>query len=227
MTLTNNYLFGIILTLIIAYCVTLLQKKFTSQLFNFMLISIILIITFLLLLDIPYQDYALGGDIILEALGPITVLLAVPMYENHQALKSYYLPIFSGVFLGSFISLLSVYLLSKVMHIDVFVMHSFFVKSVTTPIAITASYILQGDIGLGVLSVVFSGIFGAIIASSIFKLFKINNPIAKGVALGVSAHAIGTARAFEFGKLEGSMAALSIVLTGVCTIFWIYLFSFL
>jgi len=83
---------------------------------------------------------------------------------------------------------------------------------------------VDGVISLGVLSVVFSGVFGAVIASGLFKLLGISNPIAKGVALGVTSHAIGTSRAFELGKLEGAMAALSIVLTGVCTIFWLYLF---
>ena len=223
-SLTDNPLFGIVLTLLVAYGVTLLKRHFRSHLLNFMLLSIFFIIGFLLLFDIEYSKYALGGELILDALGPLTVILAVPMYENHKHLRYYYFPIFAGVFIGSFVSIASIYILSNFLELNTTLMHSFLVKSVTTPIAITASYMVDGVISLGVLSVVFSGVFGAVIASGLFKLLGISNPIAKGVALGVTSHAIGTSRAFELGKLEGAMAALSIVLTGVCTIFWLYLF---
>lgn len=208
-----------------AYITMKLREKINKSWFNYMLVSMVSIIAVLLLFDIPYENYAQGGDVILKLLGPITVVLAVPLYQHHKELKRYYLPIIIGVLSGSLASLISVYLFAKLIGLDVVLMHSLLVKSVTTPIAISASHMVEGIVGLSVVSVVITGLFGALIASRLFKILKITNPIAKGIALGVSAHAIGTARAFELGKVEGSMSALSIALGGVSTIFWLYLFA--
>lgn len=224
MSLTANPLFGIVLTLLVVYVSMKLREWIQKQWFNYMLVSMILIVLLLVLFDIPYKDYALGGDIILKMLGPITVVLAVPLYQHHQELKRYLVPILIGVLSGSFASLISVYLIAKVFGLDSLLMHSLLVKSVTTPIAISATYMVDGIVGLSVLSVVITGAFGALIASYWFRILGITNPIAKGIGLGVSAHAIGTARAFEMGNIEGAMSALSIVLAGVSTIFWLYLF---
>jgi len=224
MFLSQSPIFGILLTLFVAFFVLKLKNKIDKTWFNYMAMSIIVIISVLLLLDIPYKDYAKGGDIILSILGPITVILAVPLYKHHHSLMKNILPIFVGVVVGSLTSVASVYLLSTLFGLDATLMHSFLVKSVTTPIAISSSYLVGGILSLSILSVVFSGVFGALFGSALFKQLGIKNSIALGMGFGVSAHAIGTARAFELGELEGSMAALSIVLSGICTIFWLYLF---
>ncbi len=192
-----------------------------------MLFSIVLIITVLVTFNIPYESYAVGGDLVLKMLGPITVVLAVPLYQHHDKLKKHAFAILFGVILGSLSALASVYLFSLVLGLDMTLLKSLLPRSITTPIGIASSEMIDGLVGLTVLSIVITGTFGAIIAEWVFKTFKIDEPIAKGVSLGTSAHAIGTGRAFEYGTLEGAMSGLSIAIAGVATILWLLLFQFL
>ena len=220
-------LFGLGLTMIVGVLGLYIKSKVSWNLFNPMLFSIVLIITVLVTFNIPYESYEVGGDLILKMLGPITVVLAVPLYQHHDKLKKHAFAILFGVILGSLSALVSVYLFSLVLGLDMTLIKSLLPRSVTTPIGIASSEMIDGLVGLTVLSIVITGTFGAIIAEWVFKIFKIDEPIAKGVSLGTSAHAIGTGRAFEYGTLEGAMSGLSIAIAGVSTILWLLLFQFL
>lgn len=220
-------LFGLGLTMIVGVLGLYIKSKVSWNLFNPMLFSIVLIITVLVTFNIPYESYAVGGDLVLKMLGPITVVLAVPLYQHHDKLKKHAFAILFGVILGSLSALVSVYLFSLVLGLDMTLIKSLLPRSVTTPIGIASSEMIDGLVGLTVLSIVITGTFGAIIAEWVFKTFKIDEPIAKGVSLGTSAHAIGTGRAFEYGTLEGAMSGLSIAIAGVATILWLLLFQFL
>ena len=225
MTLLNTPLFGIGLTFVIALFSLYLKKKINYALFNPMLFSMLSIIALLSFFEVPYEDYAVGGEYIMKLLGPITVVLAVPLYQHHKVLKEHALAILLGVGLGAFVALVSVYFFSHILSLDALLMRSLLPRSVTTPIGIEASEMLDAIVGLTLLSIVVTGTFGAIVASWVFKVFRIKTSIARGVALGTSAHAIGTGRAFEFGALEGAMAGLSIAITGVYTLVWLLLFQ--
>lgn len=220
-------LFGIALTVFAGALGLYIKRKISWSLFNPMLFSIVLVIAVLLVSNIPYADYALGGDLILKMLGPITVVLAVPLYQHHEKLKRHALAILLGITLGSLSALVSVYLFSLLLGLDMTLLKTLLPRSVTTPIGIAASGMIDGLVGLTVLSIVITGTFGAIIADWVFKRFGITEPIAKGVALGTGAHAIGTGKAFEYGSLEGAMSGLSIAIAGVSTILWLFLFQFL
>ena len=220
-------LFGLGLTLVVGLLAFYIKTKVSWSLFNPMLFSMLVIITLLTLLDIPYADYKVGGDYIMKMLGPITVVLAVPLYQHHAKLKEHAFAILFGIILGSLSALVSVYLFSLMVGLDMTLMKSLLPRSVTTPIGISSSEMIDGLVGLTVLSIVITGTFGAIIADWVYKLFNITEPIAKGVALGTSSHAIGTGRAFEYGTLEGAMSGLSIAIAGVSTILWLLLFQFL
>ncbi|MEE8588566.1 MAG: LrgB family protein, partial [Sulfurimonadaceae bacterium] len=198
-------LFGLSLTMIVGVLGLYIKSKVSWNLFNPMLFSIVLIITVLVTFNIPYESYAVGGDLVLKMLGPITVVLAVPLYQHHDKLKKHAFAILFGVILGSLSALASVYLFSLVLGLDMTLLKSLLPRSITTPIGIASSEMIDGLVGLTVLSIVITGTFGAIIAEWVFKTFKIDEPIAKGVSLGTSAHAIGTGRAFEYGTLEGAM----------------------
>jgi predicted murein hydrolase (TIGR00659 family) len=226
-SLLSSPLFGLLLTVAAGALGLYIKTKRSWRLFNPMLFSMLLIIAFLLLLKIPYADYRAGGDLILKMLGPITVVLAVPLYQHHDKLRRHAAAILLGVAFGSLSALLSVYLFAWVAGLDLTVLKSLLPRSITTPIGIAASEMLEGLVGLTVLSIVITGTFGAIAADWVFKLFKISDPIAKGVALGTSAHAIGTGKAFEYGKVEGAMSGLSIAIAGVSTILWLFLFQLL
>ncbi len=224
---THTPLFGLLLTAVIGIFGLMIKKRVAWSLFNPMLFSMLIIILILLGLDIPYAEYKLGGDYVMKMLGPITVVLAVPLYQHHDKLKKHAFAIIFGITLGSLSALVSVYLFSLMVGLDMTLVKSLLPRSVTTPIGIAASEMIDGLVGLTVLSIVITGTFGAIVSDWVYKLLKVKDPIAKGVALGTSAHAIGTGRAFEYGTLEGAMSGLSIAIAGLATIFWLLLFQFL
>ncbi len=224
---THTPLFGLLLTVVIGILGLMIKKRVAWNLFNPMLFSMLIIILILLGLDIPYAEYKLGGDYVLKMLGPITVVLAVPLYQHHDKLKKHAFAIIFGITLGSLSALVSVYLFSLMAGLDMTLIKSLLPRSVTTPIGIAASEMIDGIVGLTILSIVITGTFGAIVSDWVYRLLKVEDPIAKGVALGTSAHAIGTGRAFEYGTLEGAMSGLSIAIAGLATIFWLLLFQFL
>lgn len=221
----TSSIFGLGLTLLAGVLGLYIKAKSGWKLFNPMLFGMLLIIAVLLLFKIPYADYSVGGDLILKMLGPITVVLAVPLYQHHDKLRRHAAAILLGVALGSLSALASVYLASLLLGLDMTVLKSLLPRSITTPIGIAASEMLDGLVGLTVLAIVITGTFGAVIADWVFKLFKIVDPVAKGVALGTSAHAIGTGKAFEYGQVEGAMSGLSIAIAGVSTLLWLLLFD--
>ncbi len=224
--LLYNPVFGLFLTLLCGSFFWWLKGVNKFIWINPLLFSIILIIILIQGLNIPYEAYQQGADIIHSFLGPITVILAVPLYEHRDELLRHKTAIFSGTIIGSFSALVSVFVLGHLFGLSDLFVHSLMPKSVTTPIGISASEILNGIVGLSVISIIITGLLGAFIAPMIFKVFKINSPIAQGVALGTTAHAIGTSKAYETNRICGAMSGLSIGLSGVISMFWIVLYSF-
>ncbi|MEG2437759.1 MAG: LrgB family protein, partial [Cetobacterium sp.] len=91
-------------------------------------------------------------------------------------------------------------------------------KSITTPMGLSLTNTINGVEAVTVVAIIFTGILGAIIAPLVFKVGKINHPVAKGIALGTSAHALGTTKALEMGEVEGAMSGLSIGISGILTV---------
>jgi len=220
-------LFGLLLTLIVSWYALLLRKKIRWSLYSPMLFSMLTIVGILLVSGIPFEAYNAGGAYIMKLLGPLTVVLAVPLYQNHHYLKKYFFAITLGIILGSLFAVAIVYLFSIFLGLDMVLLKSLLVKSITTPIGIATTEMLEGIVGVSVLSIVMTGVFGAILSEVVFKVFHIEDPIARGVALGTGAHAVGTGRALEYGKLEGAMAGLSIAIAGIATVVWAMLFKML
>ncbi len=223
----HSPLFGLFLTLLVALFTLYVKSKVNLKLFNPMLFSTLIIVALLLLFDIPYVDYKVGADYILKMLGPITVVLAVPLYQYRGLLRKHFLIIGLNIVLAALTALLTISLLSHLNGFDDLLMKSLLAHSVTTPIGIETVEILGGLTGLTMLAIVIAGISGALMADFIFKLFKITNPIAKGLALGSASHAVGTGRALEYGALEGAISALSLSIMGLSTIMWVLLFQYL
>ena len=229
--LTNNLLFGVVVSLIAFEAGLFIYRKTKFPLFNPLLIAILLVIGFLVVFNIDYDVYNKGGKFINMFLGPATVVLALPLYKQLQLLKKYIMPILIGIFVGSSVSIVAVIFLSYLFGLDKVITISLIPKSVTTPIGIEISNQLGGLEPVTVLAIIFSGIVGAIISPLLCKVFKIKNNIAVGLALGTSSHAIGTTKALEFGETEGAMSSLSIGLAGIMTVFlapiFFKMFSFL
>ena len=148
-------------------------------------------------------------------LTPSTVCLAVPLYKQSQILKKHFTAIVVSLLAGCLAGMISIIFLCILLKADDILLFSLLPKSITTAIAIGVSNLIGGNATITVGMVIITGIFGAMIAKTICRLF---HPVAIGLALGNSAHAIGTAKAIEFGEIEGAMSSLSIVIAGILTV---------
>ena len=214
----DTEIFGVILTILFFNIGIYIQKKTNKPIFNPLLIAILGIILFLSITKIPYESYKLGGDRINFFLGPVTIVLAVPLYKQFDLFKKYLLEILIGISCGVVVSFISIKLIGHFTNADVDIINSLIPKSITTPMGISLTKTLNGVEAITVVSIILTGILGAIISPIVFKIGKINNPVAKGIALGTSAHALGTTKALEMGEVEGAMSGLSIVISGIITV---------
>ena len=198
--LENSAFFGVAISVVSYGIGMLLKKKFKLAILNPLLISIVITIAFLALTGISYEKYDEGAKYLNYLLTPATVCLAIPLYEQLELLKHNWRAVLLGILSGVLSSLgviLGMALMFGFSHEEYV---TFLPKSITTAI------------GMGVSEIV-------------FKLFRIHEPIAKGIALGTSSHAIGTAKAMELGEVEGAMSSLSIVVAGLITVIGATIFS--
>lgn len=216
--LIETMYFGIVLSLLTYWIAVMIRKKFPYPFFNPLLISAFITIAFLCIFNIDFDTYNQGAQMITNLLTPSTVCLAVPLYKQSRILKKYFMAIVVSLLSGCLAGMLSIVVLCLLFQVDQILLFSFLPKSITTAIAISVSDLIGGNSTITVGMVVMTGIFGAVIAKSICSLFHIHHPVAIGLALGNSAHAIGTAKAIEFGEVEGAMSSLSIVIAGIFTV---------
>lgn len=214
----NHPFFGILLS-IIAFNIGLkVQKKFRIQLLNPLLLASILIISILTVAKIPYSNFKIGGDMIALLIGPATVSLAIPLYENIESLKKHWKVIALSIVSGTLAHAVCIGLFAFAFKLNPEMIATFVPKSVTTAIAVDISSSLGGISTLTLCIVVLTGIIGATLAPILIKAFKLTSPIAQGIALGVSSHAVGTSKAIELGPIQGTLSSLSLVLTGLLTV---------
>lgn len=204
-----------------------LKKKFHSNLFNPLLISIAVTIVVLIAARVDYDTYNMGAKYISWFLTPATVCLAIPLYEQLTLLKKNLAAVAAGIISGVLTSLVAVLLLALLFGLNQQEFVTFLPKSITTAIGMGVSEELGGHVNITVLVIVVTGVLGNILAEPVLKLFRIQEPIAKGIALGSSAHAIGTAKAMELGEIEGAMSSLSIAVAGILTVFGASIFSWI
>jgi len=223
--LTDSVFFGALISLVAYELGLLLRKKFRMAIFNPLLIAVICVMGVLLILDVDYEYYNEGGKYLSYLLTPATVSLAVPLYEQLELLKKNIRAVAAGIASGVLASLVGVLALSVLFHLDHEQYVTLLPKSITTAIGMGVSEELGGVVTITVAVIVITGILGNVIAEVTCKIFKIHDPIARGLALGTSAHAIGTAKAMEMGKVEGAMSSLAIAVAGLLTAASVPLFS--
>lgn len=221
----NSVYFGVMISLLSYGLGSVLKKKFKLAIFNPLLISILFILGFLVLFDIDYEAYNNGGKYISFFLTPATVCLAIPLYEQLELLKKNFVAIFCGIFSGVLSSMGTIFLLSYLFKLNHKEYVTLLPKSITTAIGMGVSQELNGYVPITVAVIVITGIIGNIFTETVCKIFKITNPIAKGIAIGTSSHALGTAKAIELGEVEGAMSSLSIVVSGILTVITAGIFS--
>lgn len=202
-----------------------LRKKLRVSAVNPLLISVIITIALCVLLDIDYKTYYDGAKYLSYLLTPATVSLAIPLYRQLHALKDNKAAILAGILCGSVTSMACVFAMSLAFGLTHAEYVTFLPKSITTAIGIEVSEALGGDPAVAAAAIIITGIIGNAAAPLILKIFRITEPVAKGVAIGTSAHAVGTAKALELGETEGAVSSLSIVVAGIITVLAVPAFS--
>lgn len=213
----NSSAFAVALTMG-AYCVgAACQHKWKKAIANPILIGAALVMLALFLLDIPVAQYQQNSAMLTFFLTPATICLAISCYAQLQNLKKHLFSICLGVLSGTAASLLSVYLLCRMFGFDAALTASLLPKSVTSAIGVALSEQLGGIGALSTVVIVLTGILGNMAAPLFCKLFRLEDPISRGVALGTSAHVVGTSRAAQLGELTGAVSSLSLTLAGLIT----------
>ncbi len=221
----NSLFFGVGISLLGYEIGLLLKKKWKLAIFNPLLISIVFVIGVLSLFDVQYETYEEGAKYLSYLLTPATVCLAIPLYEQMELLKQHKKAIFLGIISGVFTSLLSVLLLCTLFQFTHEQYVTLLPKSITTAIGMGVSKELGGIVTITVAVIIITGVLGNMIAETVCRVFRITHPVAKGIAIGTSAHAVGTAKALEMGEIEGAMSSLSIAVSGLLTVIGASIFT--
>ena len=220
---SESLFFGFTLSLLGYVLGLVLNKKF--KLINPLLTAVVFVIIFLSLFDIDYESYDAGASYLSYFLTPATVCLAVPLYRRMSILKKYKEAIAAGIVSGVLTAMLSIYVMCLFMGLSNEMYVTLLPKSITTAIGMELAQKLGGIPEIAAAVIVITGIFGSVIGERVFTLLKINNPVAKGLALGTSAHAIGTSKALELGETEGAVSSLSITVAGILTVIFSSFFA--
>lgn len=212
----NTPLSWIIIT-ISAYKIGILiyEKSGKHALLQPIVIAYVIMLPILLLAKIPYKQYFDAVFILHFFLGPATVALALPLYKNLKLIQSYFLPIIITLFAGGIFTILSAVGILWLFDASKITMLSMTTKSVTAPITLITAHDIGANASLAIGFVVITGLLGALFGTFVFKLLKIKHDAAKGFALGLISHAVGTARAFEISENAAAFSALAMGLVGV------------
>lgn len=213
----NSTTIGVVISVMGYELGLLLKRKVKSAIFNPLLISIIFVICCLILFRVDYDNYNKSAQYLSYLLTPATVCLAIPLYQQIKLLKENMVAIFAGIISGVLTSLVCIFVFALIFNFGHEEYVTLLPKSITTAIGMGISEELGGYVTITVAVIIITGVLGNICGEAVCKIFKITNPVAKGIALGTSSHAIGTAKAMEMGEIEGAMSSLSIVIAGICT----------
>jgi len=217
MMLLETPLFGLSLTLAIYGLAQKIYRRTNFFLFHPVLLTVGVLILFLLTTGISYETYNLGGRYLLFLLGPAVVALGLPLYDRIREFRKNLPAILAATILAGAAGIVSVVVPLLMMGVPEGIIISLAPKSVTTPIAMSIVETTGGEPSLTAGVVVMTGILGAVLGPALLKLAGITSGISFGLALGNSAHGIGTARALETGELEGAAGGLAICLNGIVT----------
>lgn len=216
--LGDSLFFGVVVSVLAYQAGLWIKRKWKLAVFNPLLISIFLVIAVLLIFDVDYERYNEGAKYLSYLLTPATVCLAIPLYEQLEQLKKNAKAIAAGILSGVLSSLVSVLALAAAFGLSHEEYVTLLPKSITTAIGMGVSEELGGIVTITVAVIIVTGVLGNIIAELVCKIFRIHEPVAKGIAIGSASHAIGTAKAMEMGEVEGAMSSLSIAVSGLLTV---------
>ena len=217
--------FGVVVSLLTYWLGMWLKKKLGWAVLNPILVSVAVVIFLLKVLKVDYEVYNEGAKYISYLLTPATVCLAIPLYKQLELLKKNLTAVAAAILAGVASSAVSIFALCLLFRME----HVYYVtllpKSITTAIGMGVSEEAGGIVTITVVCIIVTGILGKMIGETVFKLIRLESPIAKGLALGTSAHAVGTAKALELGEIEGAMSSLSVAVAGLLTVLVVPLVS--
>ncbi|MBO8175246.1 MAG: CidB/LrgB family autolysis modulator [Thermococcus sp.] len=209
--------FGIFLTLALFYLFSKFYQKKRVFYLNPVLLSILSIAIILKAFRISYQAYMESAQILSFLLGPAVVSLAIPLYKQREVIKTYSKEIVLGIPFGGLLAILSAFYVAKLLGAEEIVLLSIAPKSITTAIAIGVSEKIGGIPALTAVLVILTGIMGNAIGVEVLNLARIKDKVARGLAMGVTSHGLGTARIILDDELSGAVSGLAMALNGIFT----------
>ncbi|GFH43308.1 membrane protein [Lactococcus hodotermopsidis] len=213
--MTVTPLFGLTISILAYFAATQIHRKWQSPVTTPLLLAILILICFLKITGISYEDYYIGGSYLNTLIVPSTVALGIPLFQAFKLMKFHARSILTGVIIGAIVNTTLTALLAKAFGMQFFLAISLFPKSVTTAMAIGITGKMAGMTTITLVVVVATGILTSVIGPVLLDLFGIKDSVAKGIALGGTGHAIGTGAAMQIGQIEGAMAGLAIGITGL------------
>lgn len=181
------------------------------------LVSMVMVIGVLLLTGIDYPAYMSGVSVLTVLLGPATVALAVPLFLNLRRIRQLFWPTLITLLVGGPVATVAGVGLAWLFGVRGEVLMSLAPKSVTSPIAMLVAHQIGGVAALAAVFVLITGVIGAMLGPELLRRIGVHHPAAQGMALGMTAHAVGTSRALQEGEECGAFAALAMSLMGVAT----------
>ena len=192
-----------------------------NPLANTVLLAALPIMAALNFWHVPVEAYQEGGVVLLWLLGPATVALAIPLYLNFSHVRAAWLPMLVALIVGSAVAVIASVGIGYALGASIETLRSLAPKTVTTPIAMGIAQSIGGIPALTAAFVIFTGIIGAVSASALFRLVRVNDARARGFAMGIAAGGIGTARAFQESLLTGTFSGVGMTLNGILTAIWL------
>lgn len=215
--LQNKY-FLIALTFAVFLGAKQLQKRTGVAVFHPILVTIVVLICVLTAGGVSADTYAEGGEYIDFWLKPAVVALGVPLYRQLESIRRQMVPLLMAELAGCVAGIVSVVLVARLLGASQEVVLSLAPKAVTTPIAMEIASTVGGIPALTAAVVVCTGIFGGMAGFQMLRLSRVSSPIAAGLSVGTSAHAVGTAAAIErYGMRYGAFSSLGLTLNGLLT----------
>ncbi|WP_347549228.1 LrgB family protein [Pseudalkalibacillus hwajinpoensis] len=205
------FLFTLVLYVVFRRLYQLVPYPFMIPVLTCTVFLVILLTTF----DVTYDTYFSGGQWIDALLGPAIVALAFPLYKQRKLLNKYKVEILSTVLIASLLGILSGYWFAVIGGYNELITNTIISKNVTTPVAMEVANMSGGEPAIAVIFVMIAGIGGAVTGPWVFNILGISHFLGVGMALGGASHAIGTAKALEYGQKE---AAVSSIVLGLCAL---------
>lgn len=212
-----NQYFCVALTLVVFSFANALQQKYKYAILNPIVVSAGIIILILTVLDVPNSTYQTGCQMLNYLLTPATICLAISFYEQYRAMRSHMGALIIGTITGTVFCLGCVYVLCRFFGFDRVLTMSLLPKGITNAIGVALCEEIGGIAAITSTGIAVTGTFCNICGPALCKLFKIEHPIAQGVAFGTSGHVIGTARVSEMSALAGATGSLALTIAGLFT----------